>query len=74
MRSDKSRLARLLADKTAPAAVLDELFLAAYGRPPRSEERERVLRSVAEAGDDARGAWEDVLWAIFNSTEFLFQH
>jgi hypothetical protein len=74
VRSDKSRLARLLADKTAPAAVLDELFLTAYGRPPRSEERERVLRSVAEAGDDARGAWEDVLWAIFNSTEFLFQH
>ncbi|MEC7727008.1 MAG: DUF1549 and DUF1553 domain-containing protein [Planctomycetota bacterium] len=74
VRSAESRLARLLTAKTSSDDVLDELFLAAYGRPPRANERERVLTSVAEAGDDARAAWEDVLWAIFNSAEFLFQH
>ncbi len=74
VRSGESRLARLLKAESSPDAILDELVLAAYARAPRSDERERVLRSIAEAGDDPRGAWEDVLWAMFNSKEFLFQH
>lgn len=74
VRSGSGRLVRLLAAETKPEQILEELFLAAYARPPRAAEQERVLASIAAAGDDARGAWEDVLWAMFNSKEFLFQH
>ena len=74
VRSGESRLARLLKAESSPDAILEELFLAAYARAPRPDERERVLGSIAAAGDDPRGAWEDVLWAMFNSKEFLFQH
>ena len=74
MRSSKSRLARLLAAEVAPEAVLDELFLAAYARAPRPDEQQRILTAIAAAGEDSGSAWEDVLWAIFNSSEFLFQH
>ena len=74
VRSSKSRLARLLAAEVAPEAVLEELFLAAYARAPRPDEQQRILTAIAAAGEDAGGAWEDVLWAIFNSSEFLFQH
>ena len=54
--------------------MLDELYLSAYARPPRPDEQQRILTAVAAGGEDVRGAWEDVLWAIFNSSEFLFQH
>jgi len=74
VRSSKSRLARLLTAKVAPEAALEELFLAAYARAPRPDEQQRILTAIAAAGEDAGGAWEDVLWAIFNSSEFLFQH
>ena len=74
IRSSNSRLARLLEQEKAPEAVLDELYLSAYARPPRPDEQQRILTAVAAAGEDVRGAWEDVLWAIFNSSEFLFQH
>ena len=70
------RLQRLLQAKTPPDALLDELFLAAYCRLPRAEERAHLLGLVAEAGDDKAkaAAWQDVFWALLNSREFLFQH
>jgi len=74
LKSTKNRLARLLAAKTNPEQILEELFLATYARPPRQDERERVLHSVTSAKDKAREAWEDVLWSMLNSKEFLFQH
>ncbi|MEZ6037020.1 MAG: DUF1549 and DUF1553 domain-containing protein [Planctomycetota bacterium] len=74
VRSRDGRLQRLLQAKTEPAQIVEELFLAAYARPPRDDERERILQGIAAAGDAAGAAWEDVLWAIVNSKEFLFQH
>ncbi|MFN3244179.1 MAG: DUF1549 and DUF1553 domain-containing protein [Planctomycetota bacterium] len=74
VRSADGRLVRLLSDETEPEQILEELFLATYARRPRADERDRVLGAIQAAGDDARGAWEDVLWAMFNSKEFLFQH
>lgn len=72
VRSNKSRLTRLLSSKASDGDILDELCLAAYGRPPRTHERERVLRTITKK--DRAAAWQDVLWAMCNSKEFLFQH
>lgn len=74
VRSKGGRIARLLTANTSPQQMLDELFLATYGRSPRSDERERILPRIGAAGDDAVAVWEDVLWAMLNSKEFLFQH
>ncbi|MFT4841195.1 MAG: hypothetical protein ACJA0V_002324 [Planctomycetota bacterium] len=74
LRSSKSRVARLLAAKTAPDQILSELFLATYARLPRKAERERILLSIRQASAKPRDAWDDVLWSMFNSKEFLFQH
>lgn len=70
------RLQRLLAADTAPAALLDELFLAAYARLPRFDESAHLLAAVGDGSDAAatRAAWQDVFWAVLNSHEFLFQH
>lgn len=74
LRSSKSRVARLLAAKTPADKILDELFLATYARLPKQHEQERILTSIREAKDKAREAWDDILWSMFNSKEFLFQH
>jgi Protein of unknown function (DUF1549)/Protein of unknown function (DUF1553)/Bacterial Ig-like domain (group 2) len=72
--ADKNgRLRRALAAKTPPAAMLQDLFLAAYSRPPTPAEQQRLLASV-QGGKDQTAAWEDVYWAVLNSKEFLFQH
>jgi len=55
------------------AEKLDALFLAAYSRMPRTEERDRFLR-VIRAKDDAdarRQAYANIFWAMLNSPEFV---
>lgn len=71
-----SRLAVALRQQQPPDAMLDELFLAAYSRPPRPDEAQRLLAAV-RAAKDAKAitaAWQDVYWAVLNSQEFQFQH
>jgi hypothetical protein len=72
-----SRLSRALAAELPPEAMLEDLFLAAYSRPPRLGETERIQAVLVEAGEDKtaqRAAWEDIYWTVLNSKEFLFQH
>jgi len=61
-----------LAEQTEPEVMLDDLFLAAYCRLPRSDERTRLL--AAFPADDAVAIWQDIYWAVLNSKEFTFQH
>jgi hypothetical protein len=65
--------ARTLADSDQkPDAIIDNLFLAALGRPPSGPERDRLLEAFADG--DRRAAVEDVLWALLNTKEFLYNH
>jgi hypothetical protein len=52
---------------------LDTLFLAAYSRLPRPDERERLLLVVTASPDaEARKqAYANVFWALLNSPEFV---
>jgi hypothetical protein len=65
-----NRLGRLLAANRPAHAMLDELTLAALGRPPRPEEHAAAHNHLARSADRRRG-WEDVLWALLNSREFV---
>ena len=67
------RVARLLHARTAPDAILDELYESALGRLPDGEERRRTVAHVAGAPSSREG-WQDVLWALVNTAEFQFQH
>ena len=67
------RLRKALAAKAEPAAILEELYLAAYCRLPTADEQERVLALLAPPAKPA-DVWQDVYWAVLNSKEFLFQH
>lgn len=73
--SDKIRagkvVAKLVKAKRPLPEILDELYLRSLSRFPTVAERERLLARIQ--GDPQRGL-EDVLWALLNSKEFLFQH
>lgn len=57
-------------DDTSPA---DELYLAAFARPPRDAER-AVIDDLLKRSSDRTQAVRDLLWSVFNTREFLFQH
>ena len=52
---------------------LDTLFLAAYSRLPRADERERFLKVVRAkpAPEAQRRAFSNIFWALLNSPEFV---
>ncbi len=64
------RVARLLRAKQSEEQIVDELCLAALGRPASEKER-RVARNLFREGPP-REAAQDFLWALLNSHEFLF--
>jgi hypothetical protein len=73
LREPKNRLGALLAKSAAETEILEELYLAALGRLPQASEVQAAHDHLAKAGDARRG-FEDVLWALLNSPEFLFRH
>ncbi|HEX4610581.1 MAG TPA: DUF1549 and DUF1553 domain-containing protein [Urbifossiella sp.] len=73
IRNPNNRLAKLLSAKMTDEAVLTELYVAALSREPSTEEKRLALAHVTR-GADKRKAWEDVLWALINTREFLFRH
>ena len=82
--ANPSGTAKRLADEKNRSAEekLRELYFAAYGRPPLSEELARAqahllkntLAPPADPAPKLRRAWEDVLWALISSGEFLLNH
>ena len=66
-------LGKLLGEKKSDQAILDALFIRALCRRPSAKTANRMLAHV-EQSSDKREAWEDVLWMIVNSQEFVYQH
>jgi hypothetical protein len=63
--------------KLSDRAVLERIYVAALTRLPSEEEVSAALAPItakAAGPDSRRYAFEDVLWAVFNSKEFLFHH
>lgn len=52
------------------------LFLSVLSREPTAEEKERLVKYVAQGGaaEDRRKALGDLLWAMLNSPEFILNH
>ncbi len=71
-------LARWLADHSlTDEEITRRLFTATLVRPPKEREVAQVIASIQSSGGGdgvRRQAFEDVLWSIFNSKAFLFNH
>jgi hypothetical protein len=71
--SKEGRVARLIVAKMPDGKLIEELYLAALSRFPTDEETKVARSSLARAEDRQKEA-EDLLWALLNSKEFLFNH
>ncbi len=69
----EGRAATLAKDTQPPDQRIRRLFLVTHGRPPSGEETAKAA-SYLTAREGKPAAWEDLVWALMNSKEFLFNH
>jgi len=67
------RVETLLKAKATPEKIVEELYLVTVSRPPRPEEVAQRKEWLAKTPSPKEWA-TDVLWALLNSREFLFNH
>jgi hypothetical protein len=70
--SDAGRCAALAKGGKTPREIVDELYLLAYCRFPTDTERTAALKRFEKPGTDRRKAAEDLMWALINTPEFVF--
>jgi len=56
------------------AAKVADLYMVALSRPPTPAEMADVKAYLASHAADAAAAWEDVIWSLLNTKEFLLNH
>ncbi len=83
--SSTGRAERLAKAELPAEAKVRELYLAAFSREPRSDEMQHAVAYLAELRVDAEGKsidpqqaardnTQDLIWALINTKEFLFNH
>jgi hypothetical protein len=83
--SETGAAAKLAADPRSDDEKLRELYLTAYARPPEAGELALAKAHLEKPRKDADGkpldavkakrqGYENILWAILNTKEFLFNH
>jgi hypothetical protein len=70
--SDTGRCATLAKTAKTPAELVDELYLLAYCRLPTDTERAAAVKRFDKKGATRRTACEDLMWALVNTPEFVF--
>ncbi len=79
------RAERLAAEMRPNDEKIRELYIAAFSRDPRPDELKTAVEYLAEVRTDAAGNnidpqkaarenFQDLLWALINTKEFLFNH
>lgn len=85
LKTSKGRADTLSKDKRSPKERVTELYQAAFARAPREKELKIALDYLEEPLSDKNGnlikgttadrqKFEDLLWALMNTKEFLFNH
>ena len=73
--ADKNgRAAKLGRAELLPGRIVDELYLSIYSRWPSADEKAVAVEAFAAEGANRQEAAEDLMWALINSAEFVFNH
>ncbi len=67
--SSGSVLGKALLESPSPEAKITTLYTAMLSRAPVEKETSRLLEEIAARGDEA---YEDAVWALLNSQQFLY--
>lgn len=71
---DKSgRIAKLVSGKKPYAAAMEDLYLAALARKPTDAEL-KAFQPMYDQAKDKKTFFEDLVWSLVNSKQFLFVH
>ena len=65
-----TRLARILRNFPDDKDAVSEIYLLVLSREPSKNEQKICREYVAEVGDRSE-AFEDLMWSLLNSSEFL---
>ena len=68
------RAAKLGQAELLPGRIVDELYLSIYSRWPSADEKAVAVEAFAAEGVKRQQAVEDIMWALINSAEFVFNH
>jgi hypothetical protein len=71
---EKGRVRHLAGSDKSPREIVTELYLTALGRFPTEVEVGKAAAAFSEPEATRPTATEDVLWALLNSPEFVFNH
>ena len=71
--ADDGRSAQLAKDVRTDTLKIIELYLIALGREPRAEELSAAIDYV-KSKENRQEAYEDLVWTLLNSKEFMFNH
>ena len=74
LRDKKGLVRRLAASDMAPEAAFDELALASVNRKLSPKEQALFKEVFIALKQDRRAAFEDVLWSLMNTKEFMYNH
>jgi hypothetical protein len=67
----EGRVAKLVIQGTPDNKIVEDLYLAAYSRPPEPKELEMGLHYLSSSQNRAEKS-QDLMWALLNSNAFLF--
>jgi hypothetical protein len=67
------RISACVSTKMPPSAAVEELFIRCLSRKPTKEELNDFLKLIPSPPATTQ-PYEDVVWALLNSTEFMFNH
>lgn len=71
--SGNGKIATLLKEKRPAKEIIDELYLGALARFPNADELTKTHSFVESLpADQHQQALEDILWAVLNTREFMF--
>ena len=72
--SPKGRLAQYLAVQKPPVEIIRDVYLSAFSREPLEEEMAAALIHFSKLNTDTKTVAEDLVWALVNTAEFVFNH
>jgi len=64
---------QMLTDREAPMEIIDALYIRTLARSPSATEKQKMLALTA-GHETSRKVYDDIFWALLNSTEFAFNH